>query len=172
MSREQVRKQECAYLLEDDAIKAVGISRISDQCSCGSTGVVLVTIPVIPVEHTNPPGAVLWQRWTPEGRHRTGAGRERDAALRSWRGYGILRESAFLVYTTSMYGRSAVNRPIISQTSSAVEVSRSLDAQASLLRGYTFGAFRLAWQGPPCPTEALSTTPTPPPTPATPFPST
>ena len=114
-----------------------------------------MTIPVIPVEHTNPPGAVLWQRWTPEGRHRTGAGRERDAALRSWRGYGILRESAFLVYTTSMYGRSAVNRPIISQTSSAVEVSRSLDAQASLLRVYTFGAFRLAWQVPPCTTEDL-----------------
>ncbi len=46
-----------------------------------------------------------------------------------------------------------VNRPVISQTSSAVEVSRSLDAQAPLLRVYTFGAFRLAWQVPPFTTE-------------------
>src|SRR6266567_2144182 len=48
-----------------------------------------------------------------------------------------------------------VNRPVISQTSNAVEVSKSLDAQASLLRVYTFGAFRLAWQVPPCTTEDL-----------------
>jgi DNA-binding SARP family transcriptional activator len=48
-----------------------------------------------------------------------------------------------------------VNRPVISQTSSAVEISRSLDAQAPLLRVYTFGAFRLAWQVPPCTTEDL-----------------
>ncbi len=48
-----------------------------------------------------------------------------------------------------------MNRPIISQTSSAVEVSRSLDAQAPLLRVYTFGAFRLAWQVPPFTTEDM-----------------
>jgi DNA-binding SARP family transcriptional activator len=48
-----------------------------------------------------------------------------------------------------------MNRPVISQTSSAVEGSRSLDAQAPLLRVYTFGAFRLAWQVPPCTTEDL-----------------
>src|SRR5260221_3972111 len=54
-----------------------------------------------------------------------------------------------------MYGRSTVNRPIISQTSSAVDVSRSLGNQAPLLRVYTFGAFRLASQVPPCTTEDL-----------------
>jgi len=48
-----------------------------------------------------------------------------------------------------------VNRPVISRTSSAVEVSRSLNAQAPLLRVYTFGAFRLAWQVPPFTTEDL-----------------
>jgi len=46
-----------------------------------------------------------------------------------------------------------VNRPVISQTSSMVDVSRSVDAQAPLLRVYTFGAFRLDWQVPPITTE-------------------
>src|SRR6266487_2575673 len=55
----------------------------------------------------------------------------------------------------STYGRSAVNRPVISQTSRAVEVSRSLVAQDPLLRVYTFGAFHLAWQVPSCTTEDL-----------------
>ena len=98
---------------------------------------------------------MLWQRWAPEGRHRTAAGRQRDAARPSQRGYDILWESEFLVYTTSMYGRSTVNRPAINQTSRAVEGSRSLDAQTPLLRVYTFGAFRFAWQVPPCTTEDL-----------------
>src|SRR5260221_71399 len=48
-----------------------------------------------------------------------------------------------------------VNRPVISQTSSAVEVSRSPDAQAPLLRVYTFGAFHLTWQVPPFTTEDM-----------------
>ncbi len=46
-----------------------------------------------------------------------------------------------------------MNRPVISQTSSTLDVSRSLDAQAPLLRVYTFGAFQLAWQAPPFTTE-------------------
>ena len=46
-----------------------------------------------------------------------------------------------------------MNRPVISQTSSMVDVSRSVDSQAPLLRVYTFGAFRLDWQVPPITTE-------------------
>lgn len=48
-----------------------------------------------------------------------------------------------------------MNRPVISQTSSLVDVPRSLDAQAPLLRVYTFGAFHLAWQVPPLTTEEV-----------------
>lgn len=48
-----------------------------------------------------------------------------------------------------------VNRPVSSQTSSKVDLSRSLDAQAPLLRVYTFGAFHLDWQVPPLSTEEL-----------------
>src|SRR5258708_33802946 len=54
-----------------------------------------------------------------------------------------------------MYGRSAVNRPVISQTSRAVEVSRSLGIQAPLLRVYAVGAFHLTWQVPPFTTEEV-----------------
>jgi DNA-binding SARP family transcriptional activator len=46
-----------------------------------------------------------------------------------------------------------VNRPVISQTSSVVDVSQRVDAQAPLLRVYTFGAFRLDWQVSPFTTE-------------------
>ncbi len=46
-----------------------------------------------------------------------------------------------------------VNRPVISQTSNMVDVSRSLDAQVPLLRVYTFGAFHLDWQVSPFTTE-------------------
>ncbi len=46
-----------------------------------------------------------------------------------------------------------MNRPVISQTSSVVEVSRRVDAQAPLLSVYTFGAFHLAWQVSPFTTE-------------------
>ncbi|MFL5654308.1 MAG: BTAD domain-containing putative transcriptional regulator [Ktedonobacteraceae bacterium] len=47
------------------------------------------------------------------------------------------------------------NRPISSQTSSNVDMSQSVDIQAPLLRVYTFGAFHLDWQVPPCTTEDL-----------------
>src|SRR5437588_6684026 len=47
------------------------------------------------------------------------------------------------------------NRPISSQTSSNVDMSQSVDAQPPLLRVYTFGAFHLDWQVPPCTTEDL-----------------
>src|SRR5579864_4815373 len=45
--------------------------------------------------------------------------------------------------------RSTVNKPVISQTSSMVDVSQSVDAHAPLLRVCTFGTFRLDWQVPP-----------------------
>ncbi len=48
-----------------------------------------------------------------------------------------------------------VNRPVISQMSSVVGVSQSIDAPIPLLRVYTFGAFRLDWQVPPLTTEDL-----------------
>jgi len=48
-----------------------------------------------------------------------------------------------------------VNRPVISQTSSRVDISQSVDAQAPLLRVYTFGAFHLTWQVPPFTTEEV-----------------
>ena len=46
-----------------------------------------------------------------------------------------------------------MNKPVISQTSSMVDVSQSVDAHAPLLRVYTFGPFRLDWQVPPFTTE-------------------
>ena len=48
-----------------------------------------------------------------------------------------------------------MNRPVISQKSSVVDVSRGVDAQVPLLRVYTFGAFHLDWQVPPFTTEAV-----------------
>lgn len=48
-----------------------------------------------------------------------------------------------------------VNRPISSQTSSKVDLSRSVEAQPPLLRVYTFGAFHLDWQVPPFTTEEV-----------------
>lgn len=48
-----------------------------------------------------------------------------------------------------------VNRPVVSQTSSAVDVSRSVDTQVPLLRVYTFGAFHLDWQVSPFTTEEV-----------------
>jgi DNA-binding SARP family transcriptional activator len=48
-----------------------------------------------------------------------------------------------------------VNRPVVSQTKSMLDVSRSIDVQAPLLRVYTFGAFHLDWQVPPLSTEDL-----------------
>ncbi len=48
-----------------------------------------------------------------------------------------------------------MNRPVVSQTRSMLDASRSIDAQASLLRVYTFGAFHLDWQVPPLSTEDL-----------------
>lgn len=48
-----------------------------------------------------------------------------------------------------------MNRPVISQTSSAMDVSSSVDMQAPLLRVYTFGAFHLDWQVSPFTTEEL-----------------
>src|SRR6266704_5072518 len=47
------------------------------------------------------------------------------------------------------------NRPVSRQTNNKVDLSRSVDTQAPLVRVYTFGAFRLAWQVPPCTTEDL-----------------
>ena len=47
------------------------------------------------------------------------------------------------------------NRPVSSQTSSKVDISRSIDAQAPFLRVYTFGAFHLDWQVPPFTTEDM-----------------
>ncbi len=46
-----------------------------------------------------------------------------------------------------------MNKPVISQTSSMVDVSQSVDAHAPLLRVYTFGTSRLDWQVPPFTTE-------------------
>ena len=45
--------------------------------------------------------------------------------------------------------RRMVNKPVISQTSSMVDVSQDSDTSAPLLRVYAFGAFRLDWQVPP-----------------------
>jgi len=47
------------------------------------------------------------------------------------------------------------NRQLHSQTSSAMDVSRSADTQTPLLRVYTFGAFHLDWQVSPFTTEEL-----------------
>ena len=46
-----------------------------------------------------------------------------------------------------------VNRPVISQTSSKVDLSRGADTQPPLLCVYTFSAFHLDWQVPPLTTE-------------------
>src|SRR6266487_5116391 len=43
------------------------------------------------------------------------------------------------------FAEEYVNRPVISQTNSTVGVAQSVDAQAPLLRVYTFGAFHLDW---------------------------
>jgi len=51
--------------------------------------------------------------------------------------------------------RSMANRPVSSQTNSKVDLSRSVDAQAALLRVYTFGTFHLDWQVIPFTTEDL-----------------
>src|ERR1700676_3819969 len=51
--------------------------------------------------------------------------------------------------------RSIVNKPVIRQTSSMVDVSQDSDTSAPLLRVYTFGTFRLNWQVPPFTTEDL-----------------
>jgi DNA-binding SARP family transcriptional activator len=48
-----------------------------------------------------------------------------------------------------------VNKPDISQTSSMVDVSQSVDAHTPLLRVYTFGTSRLDWQVPPFTTEDM-----------------
>ena len=48
-----------------------------------------------------------------------------------------------------------LNRPISSQTSSMVDVSRNVGTQPPLLRVYTFGAFHLDWQVPPLTIEDL-----------------
>jgi DNA-binding SARP family transcriptional activator len=48
-----------------------------------------------------------------------------------------------------------VSRPVISHTSSALDVPGSIDPQAPLLRVYTLGAFHLDWQVPPFTTEDL-----------------
>ncbi len=48
-----------------------------------------------------------------------------------------------------------MNRPVISQTSSMVGVSQSVDAPVPLLRVYTFGVFHLDWQVPPFTTEDM-----------------
>jgi DNA-binding SARP family transcriptional activator len=47
------------------------------------------------------------------------------------------------------------NRPISSQTNNKSDMSQSVDAQAPLLRVYTFGAFHLDWQVPPFTNEDL-----------------
>src|SRR5436305_4365162 len=47
------------------------------------------------------------------------------------------------------------NRPVSNQMSSKVDMSQGVDAQPPLLRVYTFGAFHLDWQVPPCTTEDL-----------------
>jgi DNA-binding SARP family transcriptional activator len=47
------------------------------------------------------------------------------------------------------------HRPAGHQTSSTVDVARSVEAQPPLLRVYTFGSFRLDWQVPPQTTEDL-----------------
>src|SRR6266566_2547818 len=47
------------------------------------------------------------------------------------------------------------NRPVSRQTNNKVDLSRSVDTQAPLVRVYTFGAFHLDWQVPPCTTEDL-----------------
>src|SRR6266699_6711740 len=51
--------------------------------------------------------------------------------------------------------RSMANRPVSRQTNNKVDLSRSVDTQAPLVRVYTFGAFHLDWQVPPCTTEDL-----------------
>src|SRR3989440_6953335 len=51
--------------------------------------------------------------------------------------------------------RSMANRQVSSQTSNKVDMSKSIDLQAPLLRVYTLGAFQLDWQVPPCTTEDL-----------------
>jgi len=47
------------------------------------------------------------------------------------------------------------NRPVRSQASNEMDVSRNVDTQAPLLRVYTFGAFHLDWQVSPYTTEEL-----------------
>jgi DNA-binding SARP family transcriptional activator len=48
-----------------------------------------------------------------------------------------------------------VNKPVTSQSSSMKDRLGNNDAQAPLLRVYTFGAFHLDWQVPPLATEDL-----------------
>lgn len=48
-----------------------------------------------------------------------------------------------------------MSRPVISHTSSVLDVPGSIDPQAPLLRVYTLGAFQLDWQVPPFTTEDL-----------------
>src|SRR5258708_28219707 len=112
-------------------------------------------MPFVPVEHSNPTGAAMWRRWTQGGRRRTGEGRKRDAASRGRDRLCYNAGKASPRMSFFYFRRNMVNRPVISQTSNIVDVSRSLDAQAPLLRVYTFGAFHLDWQVSPFTTEEV-----------------
>src|SRR5258707_13285693 len=72
-------------------------------------------MPFVPVEHSNPPGAAMWRRWTQGGRRRTGEGRERDAASRGrdrlCYNAGKARPSYELLLCSEEYGEQAGQQP-------------------------------------------------------------
>src|SRR5579883_47558 len=86
-------------------------------------------------------------------------GRQRDGR-RTWltrasMGCAIMRESCVLNQTFFSVGKNMTNRPVSSQTSNKMDLTRSVDVQVPLLRAYAFGTFQLEWQVRPLTTEEL-----------------